>query len=216
MIEAENEFTSHIEGAVALLMAKDLGGMVINCVESPNYNTLLAKCVISLFCFDHEFENKKKLFLNWDEDELSNDLSESQYLFAAKEIKVWKNLRDKHYDDYLYQLYQQKLWVVKNGNPTKSVTEEENIIGTFIRGCSKEVYDLLKRTAGLTVSKSVSESTANNSSIKPQPCPWLSNISVEQESQEEEKVDKKRQRKRDKKKKYNQKKKLRNTMSCSK
>ena len=209
MIEAENEFTSNIEGAYNLLMAKDLGGMVINCVESPNSNTLLAECVICLFCFDHEFERKKKLFINWDEDELSNNLSESQYLFAAKEIKVWKNLRDKHYDDYLYQLFQQKLWVVKNGNPTKSVAEEENIIGPFIRVCSKEVNDLLKRMAGQTVSKSVIESTDTNSSIKPPPCPWLNNISVEQKSQEEEKVDKKRQRKRDKKRKYNQKKKLR-------
>lgn len=209
MIEASNEFSSNFEGAHALLMAKDLGGMVINCVESPNYNTLLAKCVISLFCFDCEFERMKKRFLNWDEDELSNDLSESQYLFAAKEIKRWKNLRDNHYDDYLYQLSQQKLWVVKNGNPTKSVAEEENILGPFIKECSKEVNDLLKRMAGQTVSKSVSESTDNNSSIKPPPCPWLNNISVEQESQE--KVDKKRQRKRDKKRRYNQRKKLRNS-----
>ena len=209
MIEAENEFTSLIEGAYYLLKTKDLGGMVINCFETPNYNTLLAKCVISLFCFDLEFEHKKELFLNWDEDKLSNDLSESQYLFAANEIKVWKKLRDKHYHDYLDQLCQQKLWVVKNGSPTKSVAEEENILDPFIKKCSKEVNDLLKRMAGQTVSKSVSESTNNNSSIKPPPCPWLNNISVEQESQEEEKVDKKRQRKRDKKRKYNQKKKLR-------
>jgi hypothetical protein len=209
MIEAINEFTSNFEGGYTLLKAKDLGGMVINCVESPNYNTLLAKCVISLFCFDREFERMKKEFLNWDEDELKNDLSESQYLFAAKQIKEWKNLRDKHFDDYLYELCQQKLWVVKNGNPTKSVAEEENIFDPFIRGCIKEVTDLLKRMAGQTVSKSVSESTDNNSSIKPPPCPWLNNISVEQESQE--KVDKKRQRKRDKKRRYNQRKKLRNS-----
>ena len=209
MIEARNEFTSLIEEAFAMLWIKDHDDMVINCVESPNYNTLLAKCVICLFCFDHEFERKKEVFLNWDEEESKQDLSESQYLFAAKTIKLWKNLRDKHYDDYLDELCQQKLWVFNNGNPTKSVSEEENILGPFIRGCRNEVNDLLKRMYCPFLH--VIESTDNISFEFVNGMACLSVDKGEQDNQEEEKVDKKRQRKRDKKRRYNQRKKSRNS-----
>ena len=165
-------------------------------------------CMMSLGLFKLDLEDRKRRFVNWNED-LQISKKESNYLGEAQFIKQAVDL-DEKYNKFLQQSLMENFMMKYNikGNEIDDIMKD-------VLECSKEIYYKLPKTRdseGPTVVLTIDEKGHQHPIRKADVLAYnevKSNSGGESKQNTEDTVDKKRQRKREKKRKYNKKKKQR-------